>query len=101
LRSRRWHQGLFQGNCPIPGSRVVVVGNVDLEILLDQLVAEADAERFQACAGLVVGANAVGTNEKHEVRNNGSSVRRFGHLHAKELAGQRDDDRAGTGVDHG
>jgi hypothetical protein len=100
LLSWRWHQGLFQRDCAIPGGCVVVVGYVDLEILLDQLVAKADTERLQACARLVVGANAVGPNEKHEVRDNGGSVRRFGHLHAKKLAGERDDDRTGPGVDH-
>ncbi len=73
---RRGHERLYQWNRSVPGSEVIEIRHVNLEILVDELVAEGNSERLQPGANLVVGANAVRADEEDEVGHNRGSVGR-------------------------
>jgi hypothetical protein len=62
----------------VPSRDVIKIGNVDRKILIDELVPERDAERFQTRAGLVIGPNAIGPDQKNQVRNGRRSVGSLG-----------------------
>jgi hypothetical protein len=73
----RGYQGLFQWNGSVPGGEVIEIRHVNLEILVDELVAEGNSERLQPGTNLVVRANAVRADEEDEVGHNRGSVGRI------------------------
>jgi hypothetical protein len=64
---RRGHQRLIQRNGSVPGGEVIEIGHVNLEILLDEFIAEGNSQRLQPGTDLVVRANAVRPDEEDEI----------------------------------
>ena len=61
--------GGFQRRRAVPGRQVVEVRELDGQFLLDQLVSEGDTQRLQPPASLIIGADAVRSDEEDEVRD--------------------------------
>ena len=68
-----------------PLGEVRQVGILDRLILFDQLVAEGQAERFELGAGLVVGADAVGTDDEQDIRDDRGAIGARGGLDPVEI----------------
>ena len=83
----------------VPLVGIVEVGEVDLHVLIDELVAEGDPERFEPGAGLVEGADPVGADDEEDVGDGRGPVGAGSALDPDELAGDRGDDRAGPGAE--
>ena len=58
------HERLYQWNRSVPGSEVIEIRHVNLESLVDQLVAEGNSERLQPWGTLVVGRMPSGRTRK-------------------------------------
>jgi hypothetical protein len=74
---RPGHQRLFQRDGSVPGGEVIEIGHVDLEILVDEFVAEGNSERLQPGTNLVIRANSIGPDEEDEVRYHRGPVGRL------------------------
>jgi len=99
IRPRGGLQGHFQGDRTVPRREIVEVGDVDDEILFDQLVPKGDSQRLETRASLVVGTDAIGSNQENEVRNGRCTVRRVGRSDVQQLLGDRLDERARSTMD--
>ncbi len=77
----------------VPGLEVVEVGEVDLPVLVGQLVAEGDPQRFEPPPGLVIGADAVGADEEEDVGDDRLAVGGVAPLDPDRLAGHGRDER--------
>ena len=91
--------GRLQRHRAIPGLHVVEVGDLDREVLLDQLVTEGDSQRLEPRAGLIIRADPVRADEEDEVRDGRRTVGRLGLLDMQHLPRDRQHDRAGSRVD--
>ena len=91
--------GRSSGTEPSQVVRSSKFGDVDDQVLLDQLVTEGDPQRLQPPAGLVIGADAVRADQEDQVRDGRRTVRRLRLLDVQHLPGDRQHDRAGSRVD--
>ena len=61
--------GQIQRHGAVPGLHIVEIGDVDRQVLLDQLVTERDPQRLEPRPRLIIGADAVRPDEEHEIRH--------------------------------